>query len=364
MARSVLDTARRLSAKGRHAAVISLLEPKLPLFRDSHNYYYLLGSACLRSGDVGGANTYLRRAEQLDGRDLDTKLCLAALHLRRGESDKALTLYLAVLDDRPGDRTAKRALAFLRKPEAQERRGALVDGRGFDVFLPPVRGLPSWAPPALAAAILAVLALALSPLIGKGITAFMASREPRPDVAAVALSDAERAKPVGSSGNSRYILTEKEALAAFDKAKARFQEFRDNAALVDINRILDSNASASLKEKARTLLAFVAAPDWRSLRDIPGFGEVSADPGLYRNCAVIWRGRAANIRGSGAGRSFDFLVGYADRQRLDGIVRVAVVDGGMSIPPDGPFELLARITVEGGVLSLRAIALHELLDMK
>ncbi|MEI6874924.1 MAG: tetratricopeptide repeat protein, partial [Spirochaetota bacterium] len=360
MAASILEDARRLASRGRHSAVISLLEPRLPLFRDSHRFYFLLGSSCLHSGDIGGATTYLRRAEQLEPHDQDTKLCLAALHLRRGESDKALAMYLAVLDEDPKDRTARRALALLRKPEAMDRSGSLADSGGLGSFMPPQRGLPRWIVPIGLVSVVAVATVLLFPLMEKSLRGLGDLRSPRPEIAAVSLSDSERARPVGSVGNSRYILTEKEALAAFDRAKARFQEYRDNAALVDINRIIDSNASTNLKEKARTLLAFVSVPDWRSLKDIPAFPEVKADPGLYRNTSVIWKGRAANMRGPATERSFDFLVGYADRQKLDGIVPVKVMDGGISIPVEAPFEMLARVVAEDGDLSLRAIAIHEL----
>jgi tetratricopeptide (TPR) repeat protein len=361
MARSVLEKARRLGARGRHSAIITLLEPQLPLFRNSLDYYYLLGSACLRTGDIGGASTYLRRAEQLDPRDLDTKLCLAALHLRRGESDKAISLYLLVLDDRTRDPTARRALSFLKGADAQEKIAALVDTRGFERFLPPLRGLPFWAVP-LSVFIIAVVCLVLAfPFIDRGISLMASRAEPRPEVASVDLSESERKNPVGATGSARYILTEKEAVAAFERAKARFQEYRDNAAIVEINRIIDSNASRPLKEKARTLLAFVSAPDWRSLRDIPDLAEVLRDPALYRDTSVIWKGRAANIHGKDTDREFDFLVGYADRTRLDGILKVRVTDGSLFIPADGPFELLARVIVEGSSPSLRALAIHVLL---
>ncbi|MEI6386396.1 MAG: tetratricopeptide repeat protein [Spirochaetota bacterium] len=364
MARSALDEARRLASAGRHAAVISLLEPKLPLFRDSHSYYYLLGSACLRSGDLGGANSYLRRAEQLEPADIDTRLCVAALQLRRGEAEKAIATYLSILDEKPGHRVATRALSKLRDPGILER---VVDaGKPVELepFLPASRAIPPfllWSIVVLLAIGAAVLAW---PLAASAWTSLAKAASPRGEVAAVNLTAAELRAPVGSVGGARYILTEKEAVAGFERAKALLQEYRDNAARVELNRIVDSNATMELKEKARTLLGFALPPDWRTLKDIPSFAALRADPLLYRECAVIWEGRAANISGSGATREFDFLAGYGDRTRLDGILRVSVSDPAIPVPVDNPFELLAFVEAGGGMPRLRAIAIHELRDTK
>ncbi|HUX37079.1 MAG TPA: tetratricopeptide repeat protein [Rectinemataceae bacterium] len=360
MARSVLVDARRLFARRRHAEVIGLLEPNLPLFRESHEYYYLLGASCLRTGDMGGANTYLRRAEQLDPRDGDTKLCLAALHLRHGESEKAIALYLRVLEDRPRDPLARRCMELMRRADFHERAASMTGSREILSLLPGSRGLPPWLIPALGVLALVVLLYLSIPLVGALAARIQDAASPRQDVAAVTLSGGERASPVASVGSSRYILTEKQALASFDRAKELFQHYRDNAARVEINRLLESNASTALKVKAKTLSTFVQAPDWRSLTDVPVYAQVRADPYLYRDCAVIWRGRAANIHGKAGDRTFDFLVGYDERKNLEGIVSVHVSDSALPIPADAAFELLATISPLDGSFALEAVALHEL----
>ena len=362
MARSVLDDARKLFQKGRHADVIGLLESRLPLFRESHEYYYLLGASCLRTGDVGGANTYLRRAEQLDPRDADTKLCIAALHLRHGESEKAVALYLRVLEDRPRDRLARHCMGLLRKADFLERMSEMSPAsREFAGLLPGPRGLPPWVLP-LGGILVAVGILYFSlPALSAIAVGIRDSASPRKDVAAISLSAGERANPVAAAaGSFRYILTEKEALEAFDKAKDLFQHFRDNGAKVEINRLLQSNASKAIKVKAQTLSGFVMAPDWRSLTDIPGYSAVLNDPHLYEGCAVIWKGRAANVRGKAGDRTFDFLVGYTDKKNLEGIVSVHVGDPAIAIPSEAAFELLATIIPNENAFSLEAVALHEL----
>jgi hypothetical protein len=180
----------------------------------------------------------------------------------------------------------------------------------------------------------------------------------------VALSDGDRAEPVVSGGSYRYILTEKAALDSFEKAKSFFQSYRDNAALIELNRLLGSNASPSIKEKAKTLKGFVSAPDFRTVKDVPSYAELSRDPALYEGCSVLWKGRAANIESDASGAvSFDFLVGYADKKNLEGIVPVDFGGSHVNVAGDRPLELLAIVRTQGGTgPRLEGVAIHELSD--
>jgi len=381
MSHSTLDQAERLARGGRYGELINLLEPQIPLYRDSFRFYYLLGLACLYTGDIGGAQSYIRRAGQIDPAELNTMLCQAALELRRGNTPGAIDLYLRVLEERPDDRLAKSALNFLRSGKPDDTVAKLIDEGRFDRFYPKPEGLsPRTVTVLIVCGCLAVLA-ALAPL---GLSAIEKARQrgaPRPAVSAVSLTESERAEPVVSGGSCRYVLTDKEALACFDRAKSYFQEYRDNAAVIEINRLLGSNASDSVKVKAATLKGFVSAPDFRTVRDAPLYADVAADPGLYDGCSVIWRGRAANVEAvqSAADQSlqkggavpqnpqagaqaigFDFLVGYEDKKRLDGIVPVTI-PGPININGDKPFELLAIVRSSSGALRLEGVALHELL---
>lgn len=364
MSSSTLDRAGRLARRGRYADMISLLEPQVPIYRDSHRFYYLLGLACLRTGDGGGASAYLRRAEQLDPEHLDTLLGLAALDLKRGETAKAIEIYLHVLESRPGDRLAASALRFIREKDSEERIPQLIDEGKFDRFYPKLAGVP---PIAIVIAVIACMALALSLLFPLARGIYLSARDarsPRPLVAAVTLSDGDRAEPVVSGGSYRYILTEKAALDSFEKAKALFQSYRDNAALIELNRLLGSNASPSIKEKAKTLKGFVSAPDFRTVKDIPSYVEISRDPALYEGCAILWKGRAANIESDPSGAiSFDFLVGYADKKSLEGIIPVDFGGNHINVGGDRPLELLAIVRTQGGTgPKLEGVAIHELSD--
>src|SRR5512133_3642642 len=96
-------------------------------YRDSFKFYYLLGLSCLYSGDLSGATTYLRRAEQLKAGDIDVELAMAALQLRRRDVKGAIETYLDVIENHVTDKRAKRALDFLRKNTEESRIAELVD---------------------------------------------------------------------------------------------------------------------------------------------------------------------------------------------------------------------------------------------
>jgi len=358
MALTALDRAERLFSAARHAELISLLEPQVPVYRESARFYFLLGASCLRTGDVGGAGTYLKRAESLSPLDTDVLLALSALELRRGDSKRAVDGYLRVLELKPGDRMAEKGLALIRTEGSPEGLAELASSGRIMKLYPGSRGMRPIVLKAIAAlAVIAALSLAgfASWRIIQGLSS---SRAPRPEVAAVSLSKAERDSPVTTSGSFRYALTEDQVLASFEKAKRHFQDYRDNAALIEINRILGSNASDQVKEKASTLKNFVGKPDFRTIRDDPSYAEAARDPRLYDGCSVAWKGMAANVESRGGSTRFDFLVGYHDKNRLEGIAKAQMPD--LSVPVDRPLELLARLRTSDGSIFLEASAIHEL----
>ena len=92
-----LAEARKLYRARRFADVIRVLEPDVFKFRESFEYFQLLGFSCLHAGDLGGAFSYISRARQLVDDDVSVLLGLAAVHFRRAENETALKRWLEVL---------------------------------------------------------------------------------------------------------------------------------------------------------------------------------------------------------------------------------------------------------------------------
>ncbi len=353
---SVLDRAKRSFARKRYNDVISLLEPEVINYRDSFSFYYMLGLSCLYTGDIGGAGSYFQRARQIKMRDPDLLAAQAALYLRRGNTQQAVDYYLEILEYAPTHRLARRALDFLRKKASDDTIADLVSSGKIARFYPRLSlGIPPAIPvAAIAAVTLAIAALQFQlPSIIKTV-----SGPDRADLSSFELNPDERANLVETGGSARYILTSREIESSWSKARSLFQSWRDNAAQVEINRLLGSNASLGIKQKARLLMTWLAEPGFDSLKDNYEYAEVAADPQLYLDCWVIWRGMATNLSEGSEALDFQLLVGYDTRNRLEGVVPVTI-EGGAAVDTDTPLEVLGKIALDNGRLSLKGRAVHQ-----
>jgi tetratricopeptide (TPR) repeat protein len=307
----------------------------------------------------------LKRAAEQDDRKAGPLLALAALYMRRGESAKAIPFYLRVKDFDAGNRTAKRGLKVL-----QQYGGALTAWQNEKKIaslypsFPRVPVSPKTVALALLLAALAGLGYGAVTLVRRGVIRLPSIERPsREGLDAASLTAEEKSAPAGTEGTFRFVLTSKEILDTFDKGRALFNRRRDDAARVEMNRILESNAAGAVKNKARILLSYMEDADFASLKDRFSFAEVEAEPYLYQDCAVIWRGMAANLETGDTETVFNLLVGYDTRTRLEGIARVRF-EYAVPVNTERPLEVLGRVTpVPNGSrtdIELRGVAIHEI----
>lgn len=356
MARTALERAKSAFHRKRFADVITLLEPNIIQYRESFQYYFYLGLACLNTGDVGGAGSYFQRARQIRMRDPDLLAAQAALFLRRGDTHQAVEYYLEALEYAPEHRLAKRSLDFIRKHGDAETISALVESGRIERFYPVPANPVSVGAVGLAACV--ALAL-LGAVIGWAhLSKNRALAAPRADLSALSLTSGEKSSAVELGGSWRYIMTEQQIVRAFADAQRYFQSWRDNAAQVEINRILYSNASAGIKQKARLLMGYLAVPGFDTIKDRYTYATVLAEPSLYLDCWVVWKGMATNVATTGNTVDFDFLVGYDTRSVLEGVVRVHF-DTVLPIDPDRPLELLAKVGTEQGKIVLSGKSIYQ-----
>jgi tetratricopeptide (TPR) repeat protein len=360
----ILTRALRLGRRGKFGDAIRHLETEVVRYHNSFMYYYILGVLCLHAGDFGGALTYLKRAREIKIQDPQVLLGMAVLFLRRGDTDRALDLYLEVLDKDGHNRIAQKALNGIRKYSGTDAFSIWIESGKLARFYPPLPKLP----PRSVVVVLGGLALALVcggillkfniiPLPGKPLS-------PREGYAGSALEREELQTPVQIGGSYRYILTKDQVVDTYNKARSLFTGLRDEAARVELNRIIESNASEAIKNKARLLLSYLEVPGFDTLKDRFPYATVAEDPGLYRDCHVIWRGMAANLVAGEAATAFDFLVGYDTRKTLEGIIPV-VFNFSVAVNPEKPLEVLGRVIPvvtgdgQGIAVHLEGIALHQ-----
>jgi tetratricopeptide (TPR) repeat protein len=334
----ILKKALLLTKQKKYDESIKLLEAEIFRYQDSYGYYHILGLTCLYAGDFGGAFTYFTRAKNIKFREPPTLLGLAALFLRRGETDRALDLYLDVQDMDPKNRTARRALGVIRKYGGTDELNAwLVQGKLGSLYPPLPRTGISIKPLPL---IIAGIVLASAIVVVAGITMLPVDRRGGYEVSI--LEKTEREHPVEMGGAYRYILTGKEVLSHYNRARELFNKHQDEAARRELNRILESNASTAVKNKARLLRDYLETPGFDTLKDRFTYAEVAADPLLYRDCHVLWRGSAANLRTGDDRAGFEFLVGYDTRTVMEGTVTVEL-DFPAEINTAEPLEVLGRV---------------------
>jgi tetratricopeptide (TPR) repeat protein len=362
--RGILKKATRLYGRGKYPEVIRLLEPQVFRFRESSKYYYLLGMSCLRTGDFGGAYSYLRRGIDLnEAKEIeDTKpvLAMAVVHLRRLENDKALLLWLRILDSDKKNQYANRGLRFLkRNPDPTEQQDLFDSGR-FKKYLPSDVSIHRFSPVLIVVGILTIVVFG-APFAYRQFEALRTLQ--RSDFTPIELDNSRRI--FDDRGVYRYLLTDTEIKQTFDRAQRYLLRYRDNLARVEVNRLLHSNASDYVKAQAKLLDRSVMEPDFSTMSDNFEYGHITEDPYLYNRCYIRWKGKVSNLEIGEDAIRFDFLVGYHDERVVLGLVPV-FLEFATRIVEGNPIELLGQIIVseeqdnEESEFEIRGIAIHQL----
>ena len=348
----ILTKAVRFARKGNYNEAIKTLENEANRYYGSFTYSYLLGVSYLYSNIFGVALSYLKLAAGQKMRDPDTLLGLAALYLNHGDTDKAVDLYLEVQSIDISNHIARKALKVIRKYPGPENISAWIDsGRLHTLFPPFPRAALNRRKLGFR---IAAGALLLFVLLGVGLKNgfFLPEKAQREVPHEILLADEEKNAPLQTGGSYRYVLTRDEVLNDYNEARKLFTSYRDEAARVKLNRILESNASDPVKNRARILISYMGTPGFdtfRTLRDEDKFSylAVTKDPFMYRDCHIVWRGMATNVVSEQNHTSFDFLVGYDTYRTLEGIVQVDY-DFAIPLNPERPVEILGRVIPVSG----------------
>ena len=361
----LLSKAARLAKNRNFEDAIKILKAEEDRYYGSFKYYYLYAVISLHSGSFIDALAYFRQARQIKMKDPSVMMGLAVLHLKRMDTVQAVDYYLDVQEIEPGNRIAKKALAIIRKYSAADTLYDWLTPARLAKLYPPIP-----APAVSSKMILSMfLILAAVLIVTYGLLVKFRvmpgpfkSRAPRPSAEFV-LSGQERGAPVEVGGSYKYILTRDQALGLYDRALSLFTSYRDEAAKINLNRILESNASEGLRNKSRLLLTYMEVPGFDNFKrsDNVSFSDVRDEPVIYRDVYVIWRGMATNVEITDEYTRFDFLAGYDTRKTLEGIVTV-VFDRPVALNSERPLEVLGKVVLLDGDSSnfrLEGVAIHQ-----
>ncbi len=359
MAQSALSYARKLLKRRKFSQAITLLESREEIYENNFDYYNLLGISLLYVGNPGDAMSYFSRARRIKVKDTSLLLGQAAIYLRRGDTDKAIQYYLDIQYNDPGNKTAAAALEFIRKKGNYSTICEWVDNGKIEKFYPPIPSRAVIFPVVLSFFAAVILAVVLFNVKSDKLNPV----GPRANLTALTLSEDQQSNAQEkdmSNSVYHYILSNNEILKSYSAAQKFFQEYRDNAAQVEINRLLNSNASLAVKQKARLLMSYLKPQTFDSLKDNYAYSIVSADPLLYIDCWVAWSGRVANVKETEKLYSCDLFVGYENMKTVDGIVplylkTVPVPD----IDTSKSVRVLAKVKLENGRISLEGSSVYQ-----
>ena len=357
MAFSIIMQAKRLLAYKKYNEVIRLLEPHVLEYRDSFAFHFYIGMAYLNLGEMGNAKDYFSTARKLKPNDPDLMAATASIALRRGDTGKAVEYYLRILDLRPSYELAKKGLSAIRKNNTAESMGDFIRTNKIKSLYP----MPSVMEFYSRYIKIAILSFSLAIILGV-LVYFVASffRKPdRVDISSLALSASEKRQAVDMEGSFRNVLPHGEVLDIFSKAQTEFKAYNDNLSQVEINKILNSNATFSIQQKALNLQSRLKEPRFDEIKDIFSYSEVEKKSYLYNGCYVIWKGMPTNVQKTAESTSFDLLVGYDTKTSLEGTVSV-FCNFVSNIDVEKAISVLAQIKIlENDKITLRGITIHQ-----
>lgn len=353
----ILTTAQKAFRAKKFSKVISLLEPKSIEYRDSYEFYYILGVSCMYLKDFGGAEAYFKGARRIKLNSPDLTTAQGTLYLQRGYTSRAVEYYLEALDYDNNNKTAKKALKFIQKHIKDDNISGLVRKGKINKFFPKTGIHPFIVPACIICLILAFcgtyFALNYSKILGLNGT--------RADLTELFLSSDEKISPLETNlSNCRYILNSSDVPKIYAEAQSLFQQSKDNEALVKINTLLNSNASISIKHKSNQLKEYISGsePDFANFKNDFSVNEIQEDIYLYKDCWVLWSGRVANEEITPTFYFAELLVGYEDMKKLDAKVPIQILQP-ITINSSLPIQVLARVIIKDGNLALDVKSVHQ-----
>ena len=359
MRQDTLTIAWKYMCRRQFSTAIKLLEDKAETYEEHFDYYVELGTACLYIGDIGAASSYFQKARRIKLTDSNLLLGQAAIFLRRGETDRALQYYLEIKENDPQNKVADAAIEFVRQHGDYDTICRWVDTGRIEQFYPPL-GVNTdriWGivlP--LAACILGVLVFfALFPVKKPYLPS-------RADLGALELSDEEKKSAKEADMTSQvyqYILSDKEITKHYALAMQYFQEHRDNASQVEVNRLTNSNAADSIKQKAHVLTTYYEIPDFDTIKDIPDYASVNNEPLLYDDCWVAWGGKVSNVNILEDGSyTCDFIVGDEELLHYEGTAGL-VFEAAPAIDDKKYVKILGQLEVEKGKVLIKGRSVYQ-----
>ena len=150
-------------------------------------------------------------------------------------------------------------------------------------------------------------------------------------------------------------------MEAYNRARDYFSGYHDNLAQIEVNRILNSNATQFQKKQAELVAEQLKEPTFDTKLDEITCKQVLSEPVLYNHCWVSWIGRITNWSDeTSSSFSCDLMVGDENLRHVEGIVPVVFEKA--PVPPidhEKAVRILAKIVYDGSVVTLQGKAVYQ-----
>lgn len=343
-----------------------LLESYAENYRGSFEYYLALGTSYLYLGYDGEASKYYNMAREIKINSTELLIGQGAIYLRRGDIPHAVQYYLDAKDIDPNNEVILNALEFIKKNSYNfsEIQKLKSNGKIRD-FYPPVGINP----------LIIRNCVMVGLLIGIIVSLFIIfwPREkvhydgPRGDLSALKLTSGEKKNAVTedlSTAAVHYLLDNDQSIKCYEDAVMYWHEGRDNPARVEINKLINSNASPSIKQKAIVLKSYLSDEiTFNKLKqeDNYSYEKVENDHILYDGCVVAWTGAIADPGNADDGSWYcTLLVGYETGKHMAGSVNVIFRPEYVSpVNTDRPIRVLGLVSEVGGKIYLDGRSIYQ-----
>jgi tetratricopeptide (TPR) repeat protein len=350
----------RYYRKKQYVKSISFLEKALQEEKDDPEVYLFLGYASLFTDDTEGARRYFRGGLLVKEDDIELMKGLAYVYLKDERIEDAINLWGEILEKNPRDRRIKRALQNLR--ESNNIESFIQNAR--------LRDFLSVGPPVYVKIKPYIIALSISlgafiigivfyttPLYKKALEKFY------PEVTRLNRIEFPTGVSLTEEDSSAlYSFSEKDIEASFLRIKKHIYKNRVNTAIIELNRIMLSNASPPVKEKFEILYKFLDTPDPLAIDYNPHFYEIMKEPAAFKGVFILWKGKIANLKKEKKSAEFDLLVNYEDEDTIAGIAHINIsgtffIENKQNVEVFGSYGGYAK---ETGKLLIQGILLRDL----
>ena len=307
--------------------------------------YYYLGLAYIFRELYDEAHKYISKAHQLNETDINTINALAFLNLKYNNVDEAINYWLDILDIDKKNYIAKRNLEKVKKSSNLDKLSSSASFEEFISFklkksinlglklpglkFPGFLKIPSLKSGFLRISILIIISAFVLILTYKytlnrhEIRIKKFNIPSKRNLQALQLPDLEKDYIIDNNiKKSIFNLKPEGVKTLFYKTKVLIQKQHYNDAVININKVLHSNAGIIIKERFQILKSFIQTRNTFKLKDNISYSTLMNLPVLYEGIQVVWEGKAEDIKIDEDTQTTIFNLFVKEEEQTAGMVRV------------------------------------------